>query len=198
MDSGKKSLLWLLTVFVAPILIGTLLFFNLDRLGFEKSTVNYGTLIKPPFPAKVGDLLVANKVAIREETIAKKWTMLYVEAGECDEACQKRLKLIKRIRLLMNEQLRRVRTTFVSTEAVGKTIDRKLHHDMVLAHLNTESASLNADSSTFLKQLPHLDKKPVYLLDPLGNLMMYYPQENPDIKKMIKDLLKLLKYSRLG
>jgi cytochrome oxidase Cu insertion factor (SCO1/SenC/PrrC family) len=196
MNSGRKSLLWLLAVFVAPIVIGSLLFFNLEKLGFEKGSVNYGTLIQPPFPAQVGDLLSAGEMAVRKETIAKKWTMLYVETGECDQACQTRLKLIKRIRILMNEQLRRVRTTFVSSEAVSKTIDKKLHHDMVLTQLDEKSLSLN--TSTFLKQLPHLDKKPVYLLDPLGNLMMYYPQESPDIKKMIKDLLKLLKYSRLG
>ncbi len=191
MDSGKKSLLWLLVVFVTPILIGTLLFFNLEKLGFEKGSVNYGTLIQPPFPAKVEDLLSKGEVVLREETIAKKWTILYVETGDCDEACQTKLKLIKRIRLLMNEQLRRVRTTFVASEAVSKTIDTKLHHDMVITHLDV-------NASAFLKQLPYLEKKPVYLLDPLGNLMMYYPQENPDIKKMIKDLLKLLKYSRLG
>ena len=196
MDSGKKSLLWLVAVFILPILIGTLLFFNLDRLGFDKGSVNYGTLIQPPFPAQVEDLLSEGKTAKREETIAKKWTMLYVETGECDETCQTRLKLIKRIRLLMNEQMRRVRTTFVASESVSQTIDKKLHYEMVVVHLNTESSALN--ESTFLKQLPHLDKKPIYLLDPLGNLMMYYPQEKPDIKKMIKDLLKLLKYSRLG
>ena len=36
------------------------------------------------------------------------------------------------------------------------------------------------------------------LIDPLGNLMMYYPQVEPNAKKMIKDLAKLLKYSHLG
>jgi hypothetical protein len=37
----------------------------------------------------------------------------------------------------------------------------------------------------------------VYLVDPLGNLMMYYlPDANP--RGMIKDLHRLLKYSRIG
>ena len=37
----------------------------------------------------------------------------------------------------------------------------------------------------------------VYLIDPLGYLMMYYaPEAEP--KGMLKDLKKLLKYSRFG
>jgi len=59
--------------------------------------------------------------------------------------------------------------------------------------LSPEQAQYNLDIAQ-----AELDKTPVYLLDPLGNLMMYYPQAKPDIKKVIKDLLKLLKYSRLG
>lgn len=191
MDAGKKSFLWLITVFVAPILLGTLLFFNLDWLGYSKGSVNYGTLIHPAFPAQLADLKMDDKPAVREQTIAKKWTMLYVETGECTQSCLDRLLLIKRVRLLMNEQMRRVRTTLVANSDVVKTIDRKQNHDLVLTHVDMAS-------SKFLKQLPDIDKKPVYLIDPFGNLMMYYPQVDPNAKKMIKDLAKLLKYSHLG
>ena len=37
----------------------------------------------------------------------------------------------------------------------------------------------------------------IYLVDPLGNLMMRFPRD-PDPSKMIKDLQRLLKYSRVG
>ena len=191
MDAGKKSFLWLISVFVAPIVLGTLLFFNLDKLGFEKGAVNYGTLIHPAFPAQLHDLMQKDIEALREETLAKKWTMLYIEPDNCDQACLDKLMLIKRVRLLMNEQMRRVRTVLVSKQEVGALVSKKENPDLVLAYVDMAS-------SEFLKQFPELDKAPVYLLDPLGNLMMYYPQENPDIKKVIKDLLKLLKYSRLG
>ena len=191
MDAGKKSFLWLVAVFVAPIALGTILFFNLDRLGFEKGAVNYGTLIQPAFPAQMHDLMQKDKPAVKEETLAKKWTMLYIEPDDCDQTCLDRLQLIKRVRLLMNEQMRRVRTVLVSSQEMGNLILKKDNPDLVLAHVDMTS-------SAFLEQFPELDKKPIYLLDPLGNLMMYYPQENPDIKKVIKDLLKLLKYSHLG
>lgn len=191
MDAGKKSFLGLVAVFVTPVLLGTLLFFNLDWLGYDKGSVNYGTLIQPAFPAQLADLKIDDKPAIREQTIAKKWTLLYVETDECTQSCLDRLLLIKRVRLLMNDKMRRVRTTLVTTNEIAKTIDKYENHDLVVANIDV-------DSSVFLKQLPNLDKKPVYLIDPLGNLMMYYPQVDPDAKKMIKDLSKLLKYSHLG
>ncbi len=198
MDKGKKSFLWLIAVFVAPILIGTLLFFNLEKLGIKKGSVNYGTLIQPAFPAKIYNLMQGDKKAPRENTLAKKWTMLYIEQGNCDSLCLERLLLIKRIRLLMNEQMRRVRTVFVSKAATIRLVSKKENPDLVLTNLAHTPAAANENPSMFLKQFPELNKNPIYLLDPLGNLMMYYPQVKPNAKKMIKDLQKLLKYSHLG
>ncbi len=192
MDAGKKSFLWLIAVFVAPILLGTLLFFNLERLGFEKGSVNYGTLVQPAFPVKVNGLLQEGNTAIRKNTLAKKWTLLYIKHDVCDAICLERLLLIKRVRLLMNEQMRRVRTVFVSSKSLVAEVSKKDNQDLVLTHIE------KTDTSGFLKQYPELNKAPVYLLDPLGNLMMYYPQADLDAKKIIKDLQKLLKYSHLG
>ncbi len=191
MDAGKKSFLWLVGVFVAPILLGTLLFFNLDNLGFNRGSTNYGTLVQPAFPLKIEGLMQSGGNADIKETLSKKWTILYIESGECKEACLNRLKLIKRIRLLTNEQMRRVRTTVVSSKDTLAGIDKGQNSDLVMAHLE-------ASSSSFYNQFPAKEKSPIYLIDPLGNLMMYYPQVEPDVKKMLKDINRLLKYSHLG
>jgi hypothetical protein len=37
----------------------------------------------------------------------------------------------------------------------------------------------------------------IYLLDPLGNLVLRYPAD-PDIKRLAKDLERLLRVSRIG
>ncbi len=191
MDAGKKSFLWLVAVFVAPILLGTLLFFNLENLGFEKGSVNYGTLIQPAFLTKTAELKQGSEPAVFEDTLAKKWTLLYIETTECKQFCLNRLLLMKRIRLLTNENMRRVRTLFVSSQHNLDQIVKDQNRDLVMANIDSTS-------SEFLKQFPDLEKFPVYLIDPFGNLMMYYPQVDPDAKKMLKDLHRLLKYSHLG
>lgn len=191
MNAGKKSFLWLVAVFIAPILLGTLLFFNLERLGFEKGSVNYGILIQPAFPINIGELKQGNSLATYEETLSKKWTLLFIEPKQCTEFCLERLLLMKRIRLLTNEKMRRVRTLFVARQDTLSDIDQVQNQDLVIANIDVEN-------SVFLNQFPYLDKLPIYLIDPFGNLMMYYPQADPDAKKMLKDLHRLLKYSHLG
>jgi len=191
MDSGKKSFLTLIALFLAPIVLGTLLFFNMDKIGFKKGSVNYGTLIQPAFPAEVDGLMSAGKPARKEQTLLKKWTMLYIETEDCKQLCMDRLLLMKRVRLLMNEQMRRVRTVLVTNIDTIKQPRLQSDNNLVVT-------TLTSPKSPFLEQFPMLDKKPIFLLDPLGNVMMYYSQEKPNAKKMIKDLKKLLKYSRLG
>ena len=44
---------------------------------------------------------------------------------------------------------------------------------------------------------PILDAGRVYIVDPLGNLMMYY-RPDADAGGLLKDLRKLLKFSRIG
>lgn len=191
MNNGKKSFVFLVSLFVAPVLLGTLLFFNLDRLGIDKGSVNYGELVHPALPLKVSNLKVAGEDAEIGEVISKKWTMLYIVPENCDSFCTDRLALLKRVRLLTNEQMRRVRTTVMSGKNGLSNIDMSGYKNMVVA-------SLYGETDTFYKQFPDKDLHPIYLIDPLGNLMMYYTQEKPDIKKMLKDINRLLKYSRIG
>ena len=191
MDSGKKSFLWMVALFVTPILLGTLLFFNLDKLGLDKGSVNYGTLIQPAFPLKTLDLKQADSAADKTETIAKRWTLAYVETGQCDQACQEKLILINKIRLLTNDKMRRVRTLLISGKNTLQNVPKDKLGNMVFTQVDGKD-------SAFLKQFPAQETNPVYLIDPYGNVMMYYPQEELNAKKVLKDLGRLLKYSQIG
>jgi hypothetical protein len=44
---------------------------------------------------------------------------------------------------------------------------------------------------------PQSARKHIYLVDPLGNLMLRFP-EDADPRRMIKDMTRLLKYSGVG
>lgn len=191
MNSSKKSLILLLIVFITPVILGTLLFFNLEKLGFEKGSTNYGTLIQPARPAVMVDLMQADQAAVKEDTLAKRWTLTYLAPKNCDQTCLDKLTLIKKVRLLTNEKMRRVRTLLVTNKVIADSLDKKQYPDMVVTYTGS------ADSE-FLQQFPAQETNPIYLIDPLGNIMMYYPQEDTNAKKMIKDLSRLLKYSKLG
>lgn len=191
MDQGKKSLIALLFIFVAPVLLGTLVFFNKEKLGIGTHTVNYGTLVTPAVPLQIEGVKLADKDATSEQLIQKKWTLLYIAPQDCDTFCKDRLLLMKRLRLLMNEDMRRIRTVLVSTSPEIEKHIAPEYPDFVIAWVTNED-------SAFLKQFRKLQSRPIYLIDPLGNLMMFYPQQTPNHKLIIKDLKRLLKYSRIG
>ena len=191
MRSSQKKFLMLVAVFLLPVILGSLLFFSQDKIGYDKGSTNYGTLVHPALPAKIIDLKQGDNVAIKEQTIAKSWTMAYIETGNCDLVCLDKLTLIKKVRLLTNEKMRRVRTLFVTNPTIEASIDKSQYTDMVFTNV--------ADSnSEFTQQFPVQDVKPIYLIDPYGNIMMCYPQKDLNAKKIIKDINRLLKYSQLG
>ena len=191
MRSDQKKFLMLVAVFLLPVILGSLLFFSQDIINYEKGSTNYGTLIQPARPAKLADLKQGDIQAVKEETIAKSWTMAYLETEQCDQLCRDKLTLIKKVRLLTNEKMRRVRTLFVTNPEIENSIDKKEYKDMVFSNV-TDS------NSGFVQQFPAQETKPIYLIDPYGNIMMYYPQKDLNAKKIIKDINRLLKYSQLG
>ena len=60
-----------------------------------------------------------------------------------------------------------------------------------------EGGHIARASTEFERVFPGSVGEHIYLVDPLGNLMMRYPAE-PDPSRVIKDLERLLKYSGFG
>ena len=192
MAPAKKTLLTMIFVFVAPIVIGSVMFMNAERLGMDTSTVNYGQLVQPPVNISTEGVLVDGQPADPENVARNQWTLLYLNQAECADTCRARLDLIKRIRLLTNEDMRRIRTISIGDSPWTDT-DTLKH-----AYPNLMLAELSDTPDNFLKQFPKQDEHPIYLIDPLGNLMMYYVGETPDIKGIMKDFKRILKYSQIG
>lgn len=192
MTSGKKTLFLMIFVFVAPIVIGTVMFLNADNLKMGTGSVNYGTLITPPVSIDATGIDVDGQQANTEATAREKWTLLYLAPKDCADKCSARIDLLKRLRLLTNENMRRLRTVAIFPSAPSN--QEKLAYDNPTLTIATHGK----DSATFLAQFPHQEENPIYVIDPLGNLMMYYAGDVPDIKLMLKDFKRILKYSHIG
>ena len=192
MASGKKTLLTIIAVFVAPIILGTIFFLNSDNLGLSSQTTNYGTLIQPIVNLSVNGVDVDGEAADVEKLVRNKWTLLYFAPETCAEKCIARQALLKRIRLLTNEDMRRIQTTSIYPQAPTNT--EQLAND----YPNMIIATLGENGADFKAQFPKLEEHPIYVIDPLGNLMMYYSGDMPDIKRIMKDFKRILKYSNIG
>ena len=192
----SRAQIWILVaVFFAPLALAFLLYYGSGGWRPPGST-NRGELITPPRPLPSVALPTPGGAPLAAETWRGKWTLLYVGDGRCDGHCRAALTLMRQTRLALNEDMTRVQRIFLAT---GNCCDR--------AYLDAEHPGLlvalgdNAAGAALLAAFP--DGEPamatsIYVIDPLGNLMMRHASQPPPAKGLLEDLRKLLKLSHIG
>ena len=93
---------------------------------------------------------------------------------------------MKTIRTLINMDMRRSQRMLIARD--GSTPSQE-DESLILASIN------NSDLYSKLSSFP---KNSIFLIDPIGNFMLYYNPTDINVKFVIKDLKRLLKYSRIG
>ncbi|EJL88662.1 SCO1/SenC/PrrC protein [Herbaspirillum sp. CF444] len=187
---GRWKLLLVVAVCAAPMIASYLTYYVIK----PQSRTNYGVLIDPrqyPIPA-LGSTELDGKPA-RLEDYKGKWVMLQVASGECDDACKTRLFAMRQLRLMQGKEMERVERVWLITDA--KPLDTVLMReydgtDMLRVDAKLLKAWLPTDEGTAMED--H-----IYIIDPLGNLMLRFPKD-ADPNKMKKDIGKLLRASAIG
>lgn len=186
-----------LVMFAAPLVLAWLAITVFPNWK-PKNTTNYGDLIQPVRPLPAFDLETLQGISIDKTFLRGKWTILYLAKGTCERPCVEQLYNIRQIRLAQGkniDRLQRLMLWEVEGGGGGRRQELQAHFPgQVIAPVGGEETLLQVFSLD--EQGPFAAGR-VYLVDPLGNLMMKYdPDEEP--RGMIKDLEKLLKYSGLG
>ncbi len=113
------------------------------------------------------------------------------DSAQCDDACQRKLFTLRQLRLTQGKDMERIeRAWLISDDAVpSDTLIRDYHGTWLV----------RAAASELLKRLPteHPLTEYIYIIDPLGNLVLRYGRD-AEPGKMIKDLARLLRSSRIG
>ena len=175
----KKEFWALLSIFLLPIGLGTL-FFYLNPAYFSQNTVNYGELISPVIVTEKADIEIMG-----DSTLDGVWTLAYV-TDSCDSLCDKAVEDIKTVRTLINMDMRRIQRMLISKD--GSTPSQE-DEGLIYASINNDELS---------SELESFPKNSIFLIDPIGNFMLFYNPTDINIKFVIKDLKRLLKYSRIG
>ena len=186
-------------LFLLPLLLAFYMYYATDWRPVKR--VNHGTLITPvrSLPAvhlhhvSMSDSDPASDPAAPADDFRKKWTMVYIGAGNCDEPCRQALYVMRQTRLSLNNDMSRVERVFLTT---GNCCAREFlaheHPGLIVAD------ATDAQGARLLHEFP-ADGRPysLFIVDPLGNLMMSYDaRQNP--KGLLEDLKKLLRLSQIG
>ncbi|MDB5838139.1 MAG: putative transrane protein [Herminiimonas sp.] len=189
-SKGRWKLLLVILVCAAPMIASYLTYYVIKPQG----RTNYGELLDPrayPIPALGSTGLDGNPLGL--DAYKGKWIMLQVNDADCQKPCQKKLYEMRQLRLTQGKEMERIERVWLISDdkPLETTIMReydgtrllRAKPEMLKAWLPVEPGTIAAD---------HL-----YLIDPLGNLMMRFPKD-ADPNKIKKDLSKLLKASRIG
>jgi cytochrome oxidase Cu insertion factor (SCO1/SenC/PrrC family) len=194
---GRRQLLALAALFFVPLAVAFWMYYG--PAGWRPSgDASKGDLIDPARPLAQVALPTMDGGTTAPAFLRGKWTMLYIGDGQCDERCRKALYLTRQSRIALNKDMDRVQRVFLAT---GRCCDRAFlvaeHPDLVVAVVE------DAASATLLGPFPEYGDVPlaaagrVYLVDPLGNLLMSYAPDAPD-KALLTDVKKLLRLSHIG
>lgn len=184
--AGRIQLFLIALVFFGPLILAAWLYFS--GSGFQPvGKSNNGELLEPLI--NIGEVLPGS--AIRDFD-GGHWLLVYSNTGACGETCETALYTLRQSRLMLGEDMDRLVRVFLHGDTTPDTVFIAEEHKGLIT-------LRDADLSDLL-----MNKKPedipaggYYLIDPLGNLVMYF---RPDIEPtdMVEDLEHLLELSRIG
>jgi cytochrome oxidase Cu insertion factor (SCO1/SenC/PrrC family) len=190
-NAGRWKLFAVLAICAAPLIASYLTYYVIKPQG----RTNYGALIDPrnyPIPAALGATTLDGKPS-GLDAFKGKWVMLQVSDAECDKACRTRLHDMRQLRLAQGKDMDRIERVWLITDKQPLETMLMREYDgtrMLRVQPEVLKAWLPAENST--TPADH-----IYLIDPLGNLMMRFPKD-ADPNKIKKDIAKLLKASSIG
>ncbi|MEM6405288.1 MAG: hypothetical protein AAF669_01645 [Pseudomonadota bacterium] len=196
---GRRQLLGIIALFLLPPMLAWAAWYYLNTHGVS-STSNAGTLIQPARPLPEGGLSDSQTGEPQDVSdLRGRWLYVMYAGADCAERCREQLYVTRQIRIGVNKDISRVRRLLVVQQSLAPELRAELiqqHPDLIIVQPDA-----NVQSPDW--QQPFQDIRfdtsgeYYFLVDPLGNLMMFYDLMVP-AKGVRKDLQKLLKVSQIG
>lgn len=157
---------------------GAYLLYQTAQGGAVWGTTNKGRFVDPP--------LTVAELSLRDEAGALltgdgTWWLWVVPQGPCEGACLEALHQLRQLHVLLHRDAGRVRRALVA-DVVGIGSAQLAQEYPHLAFLSGKVDAL---------------ERGIYVIDPIGNLVLHYPLEDAG-RPVLDDLKRLLKVSQIG
>ena len=160
-------------------------------------TVQHGELLNPARPLTALRFTPLNGREPDGTTLRGHWVLIYAgSAGECAAACRTGLYDLRQVRLALGKDMGRVKTLLLLDNEPIAELRQWLADEHAAMIVGVADLAARTELAGAFSQ-PGSAGDWIYLLDPLGNLLMRYPVAS-EPRGMLKDLQRLLRLSRVG
>lgn len=175
----RIGLVLLFAFFLAPFIAAVVL----HTMDWRPAhTRNYGTLVEPPRDLSGARFPLSGGTPLQWRDAEWSWTVFVLPGPGCSEACFARIDLLRRVRVSLNQNARRVRIVVLDdamdAARLAPLAPIELGHDADAALVDLRPASA--------------DEIGVAFADPHGFLALRYPPDF-DAARLRKDLERLVK-----
>lgn len=180
-----------LLVCLTPVIIAVVLYLNPQWLDGTGS--NYGTILEPQRPMPAAEALRLtdlNGSPYDFQQLRGQWLLVTADGAACPESCARKLFITRQTHASTGKNVVRIeRVWFVTDDAKVPDIVQEAYEGTHILRVSPEQlqAYMGHDAP----------EKHIWLIDPLGNLMMRFPEE-VDPSGLRRDLGKLLFASQIG
>jgi hypothetical protein len=181
----SRLTLWLIVAACAAPMIASYVAYYVWR---PSGHVNYGELIAPrPLPAQPLQTITGHPFSWAD--LRGNWLLVIAHTADCDERCRRNLVYTRQVRLAQGAEAERIARVWLITDRLAPDA-RVLADQPGLIAVRMDRAAVASALPASGNVSDH-----IYVVDPLGNVMMRFPPD-PDPRRMLKDLSRLLRHSK--
>jgi len=180
--------------FVAPVILAYIMYFLVDIKSFS----NHGEILNPIVHISSFKLKDESGEIIPEKELMLKWRIISFLGKDCDELCAAQLYDTRQIYISLGKDRERAIRMFVHLEPAGDSLLKLMaetHPNVV--HVNGDKTVIVNALGVNVRHDVSIDNNETYIMDPMGNVMMRFTQDQPN-QDFLQDLRKLLKASQIG
>lgn len=184
--SARLHLSLIAVVFFGPLLLAAWLYFGGHFAPGGRGS-NHGALLQPI--VNLREALPASAMLAQGEG---RWMLLFADETECADACRDALYTLRQGRLMLGKDQDRLVRGFLHGDTPPDRVFLADEHQGLISLQEPRLVNL-----LYNKKPDELADGGYFLLDPLGNLVMYF---RPDIdpSEMVADIEHLLRLSHIG
>lgn len=182
---ARAQMLLIALVFFGPLVVATFMYYG----GYLQpdGRTNHGALLQPI--VNIGDALPHSELVGFADGY---WVLVYENPGVCEADCERALYTLRQSRKMLGRDMERLKRLFLHGDSAPDTVFLADEHAGLITLQDRHLAELLSN-----KIPAELAAGGYFLIDPLGNLVMYF-EPGIDPGEMVADIEHLLKLSSIG